>query len=356
MRDLLPQIRSWQKAGKAVAVATVVKVWGSAPRPIGSAMAITDAGDMAGSVSGGCVEGAVYEEAQGVLQDGSPRLVSFGVSDEDAWAVGLSCGGQIDVYVEALPAPDAEGERADVWHGLLDSIEREELVVLATVVAGDAVGRQVLLRPEGGTFEAKAGALGEALDEDTLHELAHQALPAFASKRHALGTEDTPLELFVAIHPPRPRLIIVGAVHVAIPLVHFAQALGFRVEVVDPRTAFATPERFPHADGLHTDWPDEALRKLSLDENTFLALLSHDLKLDIPALEVALPSPARYIGALGSKKTHGKREKALEERGIDAESIARIHNPIGLNLGGRRAEEIALAVAAEMVAVSHGRS
>ncbi len=189
---------------------------------------------------------------------------------------------------------------------------------------------------------------------------ARELFVAFRSERFELeaGGETLagePLDVFLEIHAPRPKLVIVGAVHVAIPLVTFAKTLGFRTHVVDPRSAFATPERFAHADELLTLWPDEALERIGLNETTYLALLSHDLKLDVPALEIALPSPARYIGALGSKKTHQKRLKALTETGVSPELQARIHNPIGFDLGGRRAEEMAVAILAEIVAVSHGR-
>ena len=249
--------------------------------------------------------------------------------------------------------------RNEIWKELQKALREERLVVLATCVAGPSTGLQLLLRPTAPGVrqcERVCGGLGDGALEAQVKERAADLFESFANERRTFETPEGEVEVFLEVHPPRPRLIIVGAVHVAIPLVTFAKELGFRTLVVDPRTAFATRERFPHADELHTDWPDEALQRLGIDENTFLALLSHDLKLDLPALEVALPSPARYIGALGSKKTHGKRVAALEEKGFDGETLARIRNPIGLNLGGRRAEEIAVAVIAEMVAVSHGRN
>jgi xanthine dehydrogenase accessory factor len=245
-----------------------------------------------------------------------------------------------------------------LWNELKAGLAAEQLVVLATLVAGPHLGRQLLLRPTkpgSRLLEAVCGDLGDEELEDLVKTQAAKLLANFQNERRTFETTAGQAEVFLEVYPPRPRLIVVGAVHVAIPLVAFAKELGFRTIIVDPRTAFATPQRFPHADELHTDWPDEALRRLVLDENTFIALLSHDLKLDLAALEVALPSPARYIGALGSKKTHRKRVGALLEKGFEAAAIARIHNPIGLNLGGRRAEEIAVAIAAEIVAVNHGR-
>ncbi|MEM7352376.1 MAG: XdhC/CoxI family protein [Acidobacteriota bacterium] len=246
----------------------------------------------------------------------------------------------------------------EIYRQLRHCLDTERLVAVATIVAGQGRGRQLLLAP--GSAEAAAlrqGDLGSPELEAAVDERARELLQSFQSQRFALSPKDGgEFDLFIEVHPPRPKLIIVGAVHVAVALITLAKTLGFKTIVVDPRTAFATPERFAHADQLVTDWPDEALPALGINENTYLALLSHDLKLDVPALAVALPSPARYIGALGSKKTHRKRLAALAEAGIEGPATERIHNPIGLDLGGRRAEEIALAVLAEMVAVRHGKS
>lgn len=241
--------------------------------------------------------------------------------------------------------------RLEIYRQLQRALDEERLVALASVVAGPEsyLGRQLLIWPDG-TTEGDLRELAEPLVEK-----ARELFVAFRSERVELAADGEALDVFVEVHPPRAKLVIVGAVHVAIPLVHFAKALGFRTYVVDPRTAFATPERFAHADELVTDWPEEALARIGLNESTYVTLLSHDLKLDVPALKVALPSPARYIGALGSKKTHQKRLKALAEEGIAAELQDRIHNPIGLDLGGRRAEEMALSILAEIVAVSHGK-
>ena len=344
MRDILPVIDRWRADGRRVALATVVHVWGSAPRPIGSKMAVADDGEMAGSVSGGCVEGAIVEEAREVLENGVPKLVSFGVSDDDAWAVGLSCGGQIDIWVERL---EDGGENAAIYGELRRCLDEGELVALATDLAG---GAQLLLWPDG----RRRGTLGDPSLDRRAGELADEQWSSFGGRRDKVAGAAGELDLFVEIHAPPPRLVIVGAVHVTVALVHMANIVGFETIVVDPRTAFATEARFAHADRLLNDWPDEALEAIGINANTFVALLSHDLKLDLPALRVALPK-ARYVGALGSKKTHAKRLRALAEAGVDDALAARIHNPIGLDLGGRRAEEIAVAVLAEIVAVAHGR-
>ena len=241
--------------------------------------------------------------------------------------------------------------RPGIYRKLKQTLDEERLVGLATIVGGPDtyLGRQLLIRPDGtteGDLEDLAGPLLER---------ARELFVAFRSERFEVASDGGALDVFLEVHPPRPKLIIVGAVHVAIHLVRFARELGFRTYVVDPRTAFATPERFADADELLTDWPDAALSRIGLNESTYLALLSHDLKLDIPALRVALPSPARYIGALGSKKTHEKRLRALADGGVPEALLARIKNPIGLDLGGRRADEIAVSILAEIVAASHGK-
>ncbi len=348
MRDVLPAISAWQAEGKRVALATVVKVWGSAPRPLGAKMAISDAGDMVGSVSGGCVEGAVFTAAQEVIDNGVPQRVHFGVADETAWSVGLSCGGEIEVWIEPF---DRSTPSADVHRELIRCLTEEALVALATIVDGPGVGQKLLVQPGGIT----AGQLPTPALTDAVVAWASDAFSSFASGRHRTASEPA-CDVFLEVLPPRPQLVVVGAVHVAIPLIAFANTLGFRTIVVDPRTAFLTPERFAHADLVSTQWPDQALAEIGLTANTYVALLSHDLKLDVPALSAVLAHQprVRYIGALGSQKTHAKRVAALGAAGFSPAQLALIHNPIGLPLGGRRAEEVAVAIIAEIVAVSHG--
>lgn len=341
MHEFLPTLMQWQREGKSIALATVVHVWGSAPRPIGSKMAVSSAGDLAGSVSGGCVEGAVFEAASEVMKTGSPRLLRFGVSDEVAWSVGLSCGGEIEVYVEPFaPAPS-----------LLDALSHDRTVVLATVVAGPGLGRQLLLDPDGVQL---AGDLGGTSVNAQAQVHASALLPAFGCGKAVATTPSGPVTLFVETLGPRPQLVVVGAVHVAIPLVHMAGLLGFRTVVIDPRPVFATSARFSHADVLLAEWPDEAFTKVALHDRTAIAVLSHDLKIDVPALVQAFRHRLVYIGALGSKKTQAKRRAALLEAGVGDDEIARVRSPIGLDLGGRRAEEVALAIMAEIVAVTNG--
>lgn len=241
--------------------------------------------------------------------------------------------------------------KRQIFARLRGHLEADELAALVTLAGGEGAGRQRLLRPGAEPL----GSLGDPALDAEADRLATEGFSSFASRRAAFTHGGATFDLFCDVYPPAPKLFVVGAVHVAIHLCRFARELGFRTVVIDPRTAFATRERFADADVLDTRWPQEALADHGLDEASYLATLSHDPKIDLPALAAALASPARYVGALGSKRTHAKRVTALAELGHDESAIARIHSPIGFDLGGRRAEEIALAVMAEIVAASHGR-
>jgi xanthine dehydrogenase accessory factor len=343
MRDVLAEIDRWREAGEPVALATVVETWGSAPRAASSRMAVTASGKIAGSVSGGCVEGAVVEASAEVLRTGRPRLLRFGVSDETAWSVGLSCGGTIEVFVEPLDAAAYEPLREAILAG--------RPAAAATIVRGPnaLLGRKLLLLPGGET----RGSPGAELDPP-LREAARAALEEGRSRKIALSAPE-PVEVFVEVLRPAPTLVIVGGVHIAIALAAIAKALGYRTIVVDPRARFGSAERFPHADRLVQAWPDDALAKIGLAADTAVAVLTHDPKLDDPALRAALPSAAFYVGALGSKATQAKRRQRLLGEGLTEAHLARLHAPIGLDLGGRAPEEIALSVMAQIVVVRHGR-
>ena len=343
MHDLLPDLHRWQQTGQPVAIATVVRVYGSAPRPLGAKMAVSAQGEMAGSVSGGCVEGAVAQEALSVLAEGAPKLLEYGIADELAMSVGLACGGNIEVFVAPLPHA-----LHDAWQ---EAVAHRHPLALVTVLQGDHAGSQAWWTPAGWQ---KPEALPVPLSE--LEPLRQEVLARQQSSRMEIQTVDGPVDLFFDLYIPPARLIVVGAVHTAIPLVSIARTLGFYTIVLDARSAFATPERFGHADQLIVRWPADALADLGLDASTYLVLLTHDPKIDNPVLAHALPSPARYIGALGSRKTHERRLQELQEIGVDPALFARIHAPIGLDLGGRQPEEIALAIMAEIVAVRNGRS
>lgn len=338
MRELLPTLDHWRSEHKQIALATVVRIYGSAPLPLGSKMAVSSAGEMAGSVSGGCVEGAVVQEALAVLASGRPKLLTYGIADELAQSVGLACGGEIEVFVEALSDP--------VHQQFEDAVRAGQLTALATILTGPVIGAALLVFPSGDSV----GALGDPMLDAAVRERVPYLFTHLRPERLSAETATGAVELFIDVQPPQPRLWIVGAVHIASALVTYAQTLGYRTIVVDPRAAFATPERFPHADELIARWPDEVLCEANLDESACVVVLTHDEKIDNPALAVALRSRARYVGALGSRKTHAKRSEALKLLGLDDAQIARIHAPIGLNIGARRPEEIALAIMAEIVA------
>lgn len=309
----------WHRAGRGAVLATVVDTWGSAPRRVGSLLAVSGSGAMEGSVSGGCVEGAVVIEAQEALRDGKSRLLEYGVSDGDAFAVGLACGGTIRVLVEpvgtALPEP-----------------------ILADLVAARAARQPV------------------ALVSDTArgtHRLLRDGMAdRFARDRSGWEEDAT---TFVTIHNPPLRLVIVGAVHIAQALVPMARIAGFDPVVIDPRDSFASAERFAQT-RLLSDWPDEAVAEVGLDTRTALVLLTHDPKLDDPALQAGLDSGAFYIGALGSTRTHAKRVERLRAAGFTADRIARIHAPVGLDIGAANPAEIAVSVLAQMIAVLRGKA
>ena len=330
MREILDDLNRWLAAGEKIALATVVWAEGPSPRPLGSCLAVTGSGQMAGSVSGGCVEGAVFEEAQSVLAGGPPKRLRFSATDEEGWEVGLACGGTIEVYVEPL---------VEVHRHLLAALEAEDPVALVTRL--DDSGSGHLLAWPGGHLEG----------DTTLAPEVEGVFPEPLAERRSRTEGD----LFVQVFAPPPTLIIVGAVHVAMPLVVLAQTLGFRVRVVDARRTFATRARFPTVDELIVAWPQETLKAEELGPQHYVVILSHDPKFDLPALQISLRSRAAYVGLIGSRTTQAKRKAALRENGFGEAELARIHGPVGLDLGGREPAEIALAILAEIVAVRHGR-
>jgi xanthine dehydrogenase accessory factor len=310
------QALDWHRAGHGVALATVVETWGSAPRRVGAQLVISADGEMQGSVSGGCVEGAVMVEALEAVEDGKPRLLEYGVSDGDAFAVGLACGGTIRILVEPV---SETGLAPDVLKTL---VEKRANRVPAVYVTSLSKGGGKLAEPGDHSARLRSDRSGVEEDGDT----------------------------FVAVHNPPLRLAIVGAVHIAQALVPMARIAGFDPVVIDPRGAFGSEARFPGETILDT-WPDEALTEHGLDTRTALVLLTHDPKLDDPALHLALKSDCFYIGALGSSRTHAKRVARLEEAGFTAGEIERIHGPIGLDIGAASPSEIAVSILAEMVKV-----
>ncbi|MCC7362003.1 MAG: XdhC family protein [Anaerolineales bacterium] len=338
MRDVTGAIDQWRAAGQPVAVATVVQTWGSSPRQAGAKMALTPGGDLAGSVSGGCVEGAVFEAGVAALKQNQGRLLHFGVADETAWEVGLACGGSIDVFVQPLAAGAYEAVKA--------ALDRQAEFAVLTVVAGPQLGGQLVLDATGTRWSnLDAASAASAAD------LAQAALTAGQSQRQPWEGG----EAFIEVVVPPPTLVAVGGVHITIALVALAKTLGYRTIVVDPRAAFGNDFRFPpgSVDRLIQEWPDEALAMIALTPGTAVAMLTHDPKLDDPALKIALPSAAFYVGALGSQTTQAKRRQRLLNDGLTEAQLDRLHGPIGLPLHAATPEEIALSVMAEIVKVKN---
>jgi xanthine dehydrogenase accessory factor len=308
VKDVLDTLQRWLAEGQRVAVATVVKTERSAPREPGSVLAVSERGEVAGSVTGGCVEPAVYDEARAVLEGEPPRLRTYGIADEEAFEVGLPCGGTVHIFIDLA--------EQDVVDGIARAVKEEEPIALEVAVSGPRIGSKRLVSPNGDT------RLVETPDE----------------------------YVFVNTFAPRPNMYVFGAVDHAAAVASVGRFLGYRVTVCDARAKFVTEERFPDVDALVVAWPDEFLRNAPVDERTAICVLTHDHKFDVPLLEVALESPAGYIGAMGSRRTNKERAERLEERGVSAEALERVHAPIGLDIGSRTPEEVAIAVAAEIVA------
>lgn len=316
--DLIPEAAlAWHRAGKGASLATVIETWGSAPRQAGSQLAISGEGEMTGSVSGGCVEGAVITEALDALKDRKPRILTFGVSDETAFAAGLACGGTIRVLVEPV-GEGAEALPEPLLAALTEARAAPRAVAIATIPA--SWQRRLLQPGDDPTIDAR-----------------------FKSDRSGMEADGR----FIAIHNPPLRLIVIGAVHIAQPLLTIARACGYAPSLIDPRAAFGSEARFP-GETLLDDWPDEALAKLQPDARTAIVTLTHDPKLDDPAIRFALASPAFYLGCLGSTRTHAKRVERLSAAGFTPDQIARIHAPVGLNIGARTPAEIAVSIMAQI--------
>ncbi len=314
--DQVPeQALKWLRAGKGAAMATVVQTWGSAPRPAGSQLAISSDAELAGSVSGGCVEAAVVAEALEALEDGAPRLLEYGVSDEEAFAVGLACGGTIRILVE--PIGVGQGPDVALIEGLV--AERAERRAAAYMVNIETWERQLANPAENKDLQ-----------------------PRFVSDKSGIEGD-----WFIGIHNPPLKMVVVGAVHIAQPLMQMARLAGYDAVLVDPRGAFLTQERFP-GERLVDDWPDEALKVEGLDARTAVVTLSHDPKIDDPAITEALKSDVFYIGCLGSNKTHAKRVTRLQQAGFTDDQIARIHAPVGADIAAKSPSEIAISIMAEI--------
>ncbi|WP_037577561.1 XdhC family protein [Phaeacidiphilus oryzae] len=369
MREIAEQLNAWHAAGRAFAIASVVAVSGSAPRDPGAALAVNADGEVVGSVSGGCVEGAVYELCQQALEDGRPVLQRFGYSDEDAFAVGLTCGGIIDIFVQPV-LPGAAGDTPGV-RAAVAGLAAGTPVALARVIDGPPalLGGTVAV-----TADAESGTLswdGEpagvhpglraaaATEARAMLEVGRTGVVALAGDGRPCSPEgEEAITLFVESYTPRPRMLVFGAIDFAAAVARIGTFLGYRVTVCDARPVFATERRFPEADEVVVDWPhrylDGEVEAGRIDGRTVVCVLTHDHKFDVPLLERALRLPLGYVGAMGSRRTHGDRLALLREAGLTEDELALLRSPIGLDLGARTPEETAVAVAAEIVAHRRG--
>ncbi|MCX4642319.1 MULTISPECIES: XdhC family protein [unclassified Streptomyces] len=364
MLDIAEELHRWVEQGRDFAVATVVAVGGSAPRQPGAALAVDSDGTAIGSVSGGCVEGAVYELCQQALEDGETVLERFGYSDDDAFAVGLTCGGIIDILVTPVRA-DTPGR--EVLAAALSAAARGRAAAVARITRGPAelMGRALLVRddsdPGSGFAGAYEGSLGghPELDRTAAGE-ARALLDAGRTGTVEIGESGSrcgqPLTLLVESSVPPPRMIVFGAIDFAAALVRIGKFLGYHVTVCDARPVFATPARFPDADDIVVEWPHKYLERTRTDGRTVLCVLTHDAKFDVPLLQLALRLPVAYVGAMGSRRTHLDRNERLRDVGVTELELARLRSPIGLDLGARTPEETALSIASEIVANRRGGS
>jgi xanthine dehydrogenase accessory factor len=368
VRDILEQIEKWWHAGETFGLATVVRTFHSAPREPGAALAVSAGGEVAGSVSGGCVEGAVYELAQQVMQSGQPVLQRYGISDDTAFSVGLTCGGIIEIFVEPVSK-----ERYPELGDVAAAIKAGQPAAVATVIAGPgrAGARRIIrgsvpgLNGDGGAGEpdvvaawgtlAAGERLDQAVDDDAYGMLAQglTAVRHYGEHGERRGDE---LSVFVQSFAPPPRMLVFGAIDFAAAVARAGKFLGYHVTVCDARPVFATRARFPDADEVVVDWPHRFLARTPVDERTVICVLTHDPKFDVPVLEVALRTPAGYIGAMGSRRTHEDRLTRLREAGLTDGELARLRSPIGLDLGARTPEETAVSVAAELIQLRWGGS
>lgn len=360
MRDVLEKVLSWWELGESVGLATVVATFQSAPREAGAAMLVGPGGEAVGSVSGGCVEGAVYELAERVLADRRPALQRYGVSDEDAFAVGLTCGGILDVFVEVVDResfPELGAVAADIAAG--------RPVAVATVVEHtdvSRVGRRLVIHPDSAGVEV-VGTLGSGRADDAVVADARGLLAAGRNETLRYGPDGQRrgegMAVFVTSYAPKPKMLVFGAIDFASAVARVGSFLGYHVTVCDARPVFATATRFPEADEVVVKWPHKFLADQveagSIDARTVICVLTHDPKFDVPVLEVALRLPeVAYIGAMGSRRTHDDRVKRLQEAGLSDTELARLSSPIGLDLGARTPEETAVSIAAEIIALRWG--
>jgi len=341
MKELFSKIEDWTNEGKEFAIATVIKTWGSSPRPVGSSMIVSTDMEMAGSVSGGCVEGAVIKSALPLIQNHAAQRLAYGVEDEEAWAVGLSCGGKIQVFAERFLAFDERPEEQAVWKKLRACIKENKACVLLSRIA-DGEPHHILVLPDG-------SAEGKITEE----ALVKKGLQAYNERKNQL-VELGDQTYFAQVFPRKSQMLIIGAAHITVDLVELAKMYDFETIVIDPRGVFSNKTQFSTApDKIYSEYPAEVLPDYTLDAYTYAVVLSHDPKIDDNALHLLLPSEVAYIGALGSRRTHAKRVKRLEEAGFSEELIQKIHAPVGVDINAKTPKEIAMSIMGEIIKVKN---
>ncbi len=355
MQELVETLEGWRAAGVGVGRAVVIRTFGSTPRPAGAVLLVTDDGRIAGSVSGGCVEGAAAEAVLAARKDGRQRVIRYGISDEQAWDVGLACGGTIDVLISPAVPAAAEAAARDARDGRGGG---RAVVTRLPADAPSAVPGPHKPGPgetpsEPLTVDADGRLVG-TLDDVHADEALVEAARACLRAGHSRTVEIAGTQLFIEAYPARARLVVVGAVEIARTLVRLARELGYETVVIDGRAAFATRDRFPEADRLVLGWPDEVMDEIELGPADAVAILTHDVKFDEPAIIAALARGCRYVGAVGSRRTQAERQSRLLAAGVSPADLGRVHGPIGLDLGGRLPAETALAILAEIVAERRG--
>ncbi|MSO43594.1 MAG: XshC-Cox1 family protein [Candidatus Planktophila sp.] len=345
MREIINQITPWYESGSAFAVATVTRTWASAPRPVGAAMAVSLSGEVIGSVSGGCVEAAIHEAALEVLQTGQSVSVTYGVSDENAFAVGLTCGGTIELFIQII-----DKKSFPEFAEIATAIKQHRGVAIATVISGPAtIGARMSFDADKSYGSLGTDGLDFSVFEDGrgLLNLGHTRTLMFGPDGERMQDE---VAIFIESYAPAPHMIVFGAIDFASAVVRLGKFLGYHVTICDARELFTTKKRFPEADEVIIDWPHRYLAKVDIDERTVICVLTHDPKFDVPVLEIALRSKARYVGAMGSRRTHEGRLKRLREIGMSESELSRLRSPIGLDIGPRTPEETAISIAAEIIA------
>lgn len=361
MKSILNDVEQWLEQDHAVALATLVKTKGSSPREVGAVMAVSDTGEVTGSISGGCVEVAVIEEALAVIAEGKPRLLSYGVADELDFEIGLTCGGTIEVFVERLEQNLLEDNLS--LRIIFDVVRQtsEQSCVLCTMVKGTKPGAKMLVNNNEESFGSFSNQELDRIVNREAQEFLAQGLNAlryYDISYYDINGEgcQTKVAIFIQSFVPPPHLIIFGVVDFTRSLCKLAKMLGYRVTICDARSRLATPARFPEADAIIWEWPGQYLRKTKIDDRTVIAVLTHDPKFDIPALVSAVGTPAAYIGAMGSRKATADRIGRLQEAGLSKTDINRISAPIGLDIGANTPDETAVSIMAEVIAQKNGRS